>query len=397
MTNWCCFKYNLSFFNTTIPILFQMKFSDSYTVMVNNWSLFLPEVTQNRSDLPIFRRRSKIDTSLMLTCSNPAPVRVEGYVPDVVSMYSDVEFQSHLRMHRSTFEELCKIVAPDMARERSISLETRMLATLWMLGNMECYRSVADRFGISKGTLHLTVMSSSKALCQQKSNFINFPTTRREMDQVAEGFSARCGIPGIVGAVDGTHVPVPGPRSQHRASFINRKGYPSIQLQVVCDSKLRLLDTYTGWPGSVHDARVFRNCPLLDVCQQLPAPYHLIGDSAYPLSRYMLVPYRDNGHLDAQQKKFNKAHSSTRVDVERAIGLLKSKFRRLKNLDMLLAEQIPEVITACCVLHNFILDREGEDVVEDVEYDSASVEEEGCSDSLNAAGEEKRRNIANLL
>ncbi|WAR22681.1 HARB1-like protein, partial [Mya arenaria] len=186
--------------------------------------------------------------------------------------------------------ELCKIVAPDMARERSISLETRMLATLWMLGNMECYRSVADRFGISKGTLHLTVMSSSMALCQQKSNFINFPTTRREMDQVAEGFSARCGIPGIVGAVDGTHVPE-GP---------------------------------IGWPGSVHDARVFRNCPLLDVCQQLPAPYHLIGDSAYPLSRYMLVPYRDNGHLDAQQKKFNKAHSSTRVDVERAIGLLKS-------------------------------------------------------------------------
>ncbi|WAR08532.1 HARB1-like protein [Mya arenaria] len=145
------------------------------------------------------------------------------------------------------------------------------------------------------------------------------------MDQVAEGFSARCGVPGIVGAVDGTHVPVPGPRSQHRASFINRKGYPSIQMQVVCDSKLRLLDTYTRWPGSVHDGRVFRNSPLQDVCQQLPAPNHLIGDSAYPLSR------------------------------------------------------------------------EGDDVVEDVECDSSSVEEEGCSDSLNAAGKEKRRNIANMF
>ncbi|WAR13540.1 LOW QUALITY PROTEIN: HARB1-like protein [Mya arenaria] len=286
------------------------------------------------------------NTSLMLTCSNPAPVRVEGYVPDVVSMYSDVEFQSHFRMHRSTFEELCKIVAPDMARERSISLETRMLATLWMLGNMECYRSVANRFGISKGTLHLTVMSSSKALCQQKSNFISFLTTRREMDQVAEGFSARCGIPGIVGAVDGTHVPVPGPRSQHRASFINRKGYPSIQLQVVATV---ISGCWIHTPVGLALCTMQENCPLLDVCQQLPAPYHLIGDSAYPLSRYMLVPYRDNGHLDAQQKKFNKAHSSTRVDVERAIGLLKSKFRRLKNLDMLLAEQIPEVITACCV------------------------------------------------
>jgi hypothetical protein len=32
------------------------------------------------------------------------PVRVEGYVPDVVNHYSDIEFKSHFRMKRSTFE-----------------------------------------------------------------------------------------------------------------------------------------------------------------------------------------------------------------------------------------------------------------------------------------------------
>ncbi|XP_060588032.1 putative nuclease HARBI1 [Ruditapes philippinarum] len=189
------------------------------------------------------------------------PVRVEGYVPDVVNHYSDIEFKSHFRMKRSTFEQLCTDVAPYMRRERTMKLETKMLATLWMLGNLECYRSVADRFGISKGTLHLTVISTCKAISSLKTDYIKFPENRTEMDAIAEGFHKRCGMPGVVGAIDGTHIPVPAPTSEHRASFINRKGFSSIQLQVVCDSNLKLLDTYTGWPGSVHDARVYRNSP----------------------------------------------------------------------------------------------------------------------------------------
>ncbi|WAR01051.1 ALPL-like protein [Mya arenaria] len=93
-----------------------------------------------------------------------------------------------------------------------------------------------------------------------------------------------------------------------------KKRYPSNQMQEVCDRKLQQLDTYTGWPGSVHDARVFKNSPLQDACQQLHGQYHSIGDSAFSLSRYMLVPYRDKSHLHAQPKKFNKAHSSTIVE-----------------------------------------------------------------------------------
>ena len=63
--------------------------------------------------------------------------------------------------------------------------------------------------------------------------------------------------------------------------------------------------------------------------QELPEQFHVLGDSAYGLTTNFLVPYRDSGHLDRTQKLFNKAHASTRVDVERAIGLLKCKFMRL--------------------------------------------------------------------
>ena len=91
-----------------------------------------------------------------------------------------------------------------------------------------------------------------------------------------------------------------------------------MQLQIVCDSSLKILDAYTGWPGSVHDSRVFQSSPLYTNLTTKPIPdaYHLLADSAYALHSFVLVPYRDNGHLSQVQQKFNKVHASTRVDVE---------------------------------------------------------------------------------
>jgi hypothetical protein len=70
----------------------------------------------------------------------------------------------------------------------------------------------------------------------------------------------------------------------------------------------------------------------------------------------------------------SKLHSSTWVIIERCIGLLKEKFRRLKYLDMLLIEEISYVGLAA--LHNISLDNEGpnltnNDVDEDEEYEEA--------------------------
>ena len=106
-------------------------------------------------------------------------------------------------------------------------------------------------------------------------------------------------------------------------------------LQGVCDHNLQFIDCFAGYPGSVHDARLLRNSPLYQDVQQnilnlFPHDTHLIGDPAYPLDSWLLVAYRDNGHLTAVQKKFNLKLSMTRSVIERAFALLKGRFRRLK-------------------------------------------------------------------
>lgn len=127
-------------------------------------------------------------------------------------------------------------------------------------------------------------------------NLISRPISDVECTQISTKNSERAGFPNVVRALDGTYIPISGPTT-FRDSYICRKGFPAIHLQAVCDSSLRFLDVFCGYPGSV-----FRISPFHDALQNLPGKYHLLGDSAYPLSSMLLTPFRDNGHLTSEQK-----------------------------------------------------------------------------------------------
>ncbi|XP_062588387.1 uncharacterized protein LOC134250044 [Saccostrea cucullata] len=290
--------------------------------------------------------------------------------------------------------ELMNLLGPKFGPMKSVSLEKRSLACLWFLGNTETFRSVADRFGMSKETLHFLLAQFNGIFKSHKflNTFISWPTTDVELSNLAEKFSQRAGFPDAVGAIDGTYIPISGP-SEYRDSYICRKGFAAMHLQAVCGPDLKFLDVFSAYPGSVHDTRVYRNSPLFQVLQDLPPKFHLLGDSAYPLSTSLLTPYRDNGHLTLEEKRYNSAHSSTRVDIERAFGLLKGKFRKLKFLDMRHVEDIPSTILTCCALHNFILMDESLDESEVVlECVSENVQcENDARESLS--GQRKRQDM----
>jgi len=80
-----------------------------------------------------------------------------------------------------------------------------------------------------------------------------------------------------------TYIVMTGKTGPQRDAYICRKGFPALHAQIVCDSNLKILDITTGYPGSAHDARVFKNSKLYQHLSNIPQNYHLLEDSVYPL------------------------------------------------------------------------------------------------------------------
>lgn len=272
----------------------------------------------------------------------------------------------------------CRVVEP----------VSKLLSVIWLLATEESYRSVADRFGMSKGSLHFHMLVIVEVLASNITNFVTWPTTA-QMEIMALENQQHHGFPGCFGYVDGSHIPIKG-RRENRESYINRMGYSSVLLQGVCNSNMEFIHAYAGWPGSIHDARMFRNSDLSHLLPSVPKHLHLLGDSAYPLSHALMTPFRDHGKLTVAQKKYNVVHGAARSVIERSFALLKGKFRRLKYLDMSLDMTIPSVVMSCVGLHNFILRNENwKDSIDTIPL--AEI------DALNIDASTKRNTIAASL
>lgn len=127
---------------------------------------------------------------------------------------------------------------------------------------------------------------------------------------------------------------------------------------MVVDADLMLREIYTGWPGSTHDARVLRNSSLFTNAtggQYFDLNRYIIADSAYPLKAWLITPFKDNGHLNINQRRFNRVLSSARQVVERAIGHLKQRFRRLQEITIHDSDEIVKTIVSGCILHNLCI------------------------------------------
>nr|CAI5828785.1 unnamed protein product [Callosobruchus analis] len=81
-----------------------------------------------------------------------------------------------------------------------------------------------------------------------------------------------------------THVKIQSPGGKIAELSRNRKGCFSIYVQTVVDTDLKTRDIVARWPGSTHDAHIFRNSTL---CHRFETGRFgnglLIGDSGYPL------------------------------------------------------------------------------------------------------------------
>ena len=215
--------------------------------------------------------------------------------------------------------------------------------------------TIGDCVDISKSSACRALGEVVQLIAYLAPDYIKFPQPE-EAHQLAQKFYNIAGMPGVLGCVDGTHIPIRSPGGDNSEVYRCRKGFYSLNVQGICDSDLKFMHVVASWPGSVHDARIFDNshvCYMLE--QGNYRGVYLLGDSGYPCRDYLLTPIL--APSNEKERNYNSSHTRTRNCVERAFGVLKRRFACLSIPIRTKLQNTKRMVMACVILHNIAVSR----------------------------------------
>ncbi|KAK4744598.1 hypothetical protein SAY87_010910 [Trapa incisa] len=286
--------------------------------------------------------------------------------------YPEEEFRKAFRMGRETFDIICEELNSVIAKEDTtlrcaIPVRQRVAVCIWRLATGEPLRLVSKKFGLGISTCHklvLEVCSAIKTVLMPK--FLQWPD-EGSLRKIKEEFESVSSIPGVVGSMYTTHIPIIAPKISVAAYFNrrhterNQKTSYSITLQGVVDPRGVFTDVCIGWPGSMPDDQVLEKSALYQRAQGgLLKGVWIVGGSGYPLLDWVLVPYTQQ-NLTWTQHTFNAKIGEVQNVAKKAFERLKGRWSCLQKRTEVKLQDLPVVLGACCVLHN-ICEMRGEEM-----------------------------------
>ncbi|XP_077677962.1 uncharacterized protein LOC144267673 isoform X2 [Eretmochelys imbricata] len=87
----------------------------------------------------------------------------------VMQTWDDQHWVQYFHMKKATFLELCEQLTPILQRKEThmrspLPVQKRVAITVWKLATPDCYRSVANQFGIGKSTVGKVVAEVTEAI-----------------------------------------------------------------------------------------------------------------------------------------------------------------------------------------------------------------------------------------
>jgi hypothetical protein len=229
---------------------------------------------------------------------------------------SDKEFLHHFRVTRCAFWQIVRLIEHHNLFKRKGSdsrgafpkpAEHQLLVLLKYLGtqgNAACSVGLSNFFGVGAGAIDdcRNAALVAVAACMEDSTY--FWPTRDERKAISSRIKTKYHWPNCVGLIDGTLLPLATRPLLHGENYLSRKRFYAIVMMVVCDDQGRVLYYHIGWPGSVHDNRVWRNCKLCtDSEEMFSNKEYLLGDSAFTASKRMIPPFKSIQGVLCQQTK----------------------------------------------------------------------------------------------
>ncbi|KAK7133521.1 hypothetical protein R3I94_015412 [Phoxinus phoxinus] len=270
----------------------------------------------------------------------------------------ELEIKQDFRLNRQAMHALQRLMQRE--QDHGWGNELEVLIYVYWLAHGLSYRVVSRVFSVPKSTVHRIIHKVAQFIWDNLHRAIAFPKPA-DLDTVANGFAQCSGTPVLnkaVGAIDGCHIRIKPP-SVHRLDYLNYKGFYSLNMQAICDSAGKFLDVFVGYPGSVHDTRILKNSSFYLARNYPPNGYFILGDGGYPCLETpicLITPYREPVYGPVQ-RKFNYHQSRARSIVERAFGIMKTRWRSTLFRALEVSPTFaPQVIASCAFLHNVCID-----------------------------------------
>ena len=133
----------------------------------------------------------------------------------------------------------------------------RVAVALYKLAHGASYKSLQHTFGVAPATC--------QSICAEVYHVL-WKHYRREYISIYQGdrmrlntrkFEGKNNMPGCIGAIDGTHIPIVKPK-RAQSEYRNMKNFHSIILSTLVDWDAAFMSVDIGFPGKAHDARVYR-------------------------------------------------------------------------------------------------------------------------------------------
>ncbi|GFH51927.1 hypothetical protein CTEN210_08403 [Chaetoceros tenuissimus] len=228
----------------------------------------------------------------------------------------------------------------------------------------ECFKLLIS---ILAPFLHRDITKSRRVLNSEELR-ICLPSTNEEIENVARGFTeiSTCDIHNgrVVGAVDGFFQSCKCPTMAE--SNFNPGAYYSghyqdygLNVQAMCDAKLRFLFFAVAAPGKTNDSVSITFCnDLLNYINGLDLGKYVVGDAAYDLSDRLLIPFTGSQRANNDKDAFNFFLSQLRIRIEMAFARLVRKWWILTSTLQNSLETNSKILMACARLHNFVIDND---------------------------------------
>ncbi|KAI5004261.1 hypothetical protein ZWY2020_031504 [Hordeum vulgare] len=180
--------------------------------------------------------------------------------------------------------------------------------------------------------------------------------TREDIERLLQVNESR-GFPGMLGSIDCMHWRWEKCPLAWRGQFTRGDyGVPTMILEAVASQDLRIWHAFFGIAGSNNDLNVLNQSPLFFDAMKGEAPQVQFSVWA-AFMKTIPLPQTE------KHKLFAKHQEGARKDVERAFGVLQSRFTIVRRPARLWQRKIVgRIMRACVILHNMIVEDERDQV-----------------------------------